>query len=176
MSHKNRILLIWKYRSAQLTYPLWGPDNEMRELTAIEQCPSLRERALVGAFWKPVYWLLKARLSACSLKCQAVMIHAKNSICLQINIAFQIQYVQGCEGEIVWMCSFGCWYFTVNCQFMSPHFVRFHSLGDFYFITIISSLRGARMQSVTQQWQSHPTKTASSFLTQWTHGSGAKRR
>lgn len=30
-------------------------------------------------------------------------------------------------------------YFTVNCQFMSPHFVCFHSLGDFYFITIISS-------------------------------------
>lgn len=31
------------------------------------------------------------------------------------------------------------------------------------------------MQSVIQQWQSHPTKTVSSFLTQWTHGIGAKR-
>lgn len=30
-------------------------------------------------------------------------------------------------------------YFTLNWQFMSPCFVCFHSLGDFYFITIISS-------------------------------------
>lgn len=92
------------------------------------------------------YWLLKARLSACFLKHQGVIFHAKNAICSQINIEFLPQYVQGCESEIVWMYysgmtlfgySFSCVaeYFTISWQFMSQYFV---CLGAFYFISIIS--------------------------------------
>lgn len=46
-----------------------------------------------------------------------------------------------CLGMSFFACSFCCVaeYFTLNWQFMSPYFVCFHSLGDFYFITIISS-------------------------------------
>ncbi len=77
------------------------------------------------------------------------MCHAKNAICLQINMAVQTQYAQGCEGEFGGCIALG-WhffansccaaeYFTVIWQFMSPCFVCFHSLEDFYFITIMSS-------------------------------------
>lgn len=126
--------LIWETHTAQLTYGLRGPDNQMRELTTIKWGPSLRGGALVGGLWKPVYPLVEARLSACSLKCQQWCFLPENLPADQY-VCFSNQSVPGCDGDIAWMCSSCC--FTVNWQFVSPRFVPFHSLGDFYFITII---------------------------------------
>lgn len=78
-----------------------------------------------------------------------------------------------CESRFLFLFSWICY------PKPAVYVTSFHCFTDFYFITIISAsvfLRGPRMQSVIRQWQSHPTKTASSFLTHWTHGSSAKRR
>lgn len=141
--------LIRQDLTAQLTHALRGPDNQKREQS---RGVPVWGGALVGGLQEPVYRLVEARLSACSLKCQPWCFLPENLPADQY-VCFSNQSVQACDSGLVWTCSSCCWYFTGNWQFVSPHFVRSHSLGDFYFITIIF------LPSRSQNAICHPTVT-----------------